>query len=133
MSHNSFREHSAEQANLGSIGFGAAAQPFREENTMSIPVKKIVIGAVVALSLGSAYSTPAAAWCNGWGCGGYDNGGAAAAGLIGGLALGAAIANSQQPHYYYAQPAYGGCWFERRAVYDQWGNFIGRRRVRICQ
>ena len=101
---------------------------------MSIPVKKIVIAAVAALSLSSAFSSPASAWCNGWGCGGGDAGGAAAAGLIGGLALGAVIANANQPRYYYAQPVYGGgCWIERRAVYDEWGNYIGRRRVRICE
>jgi hypothetical protein len=101
---------------------------------MSIPVKKIVIGAVAALSLSSAFSSPASAWCNGWGCGGDNAGGAAAAGLIGGLALGAVIANANQPRYYYATPAYGGgCWIERRPVYDEWGNFIGRRRVRICE
>jgi hypothetical protein len=119
-------------ASLSSICFGAAAQPFREEKKMSIPVKKIVIGAVAALSLSSAFSTPASAWCNGWGCGGGNAGAAAAAGLIGGLALGAAAANANQPGYY-AAPAYGGCWIERRPVYDQWGNFIGRRRIRVCQ
>jgi hypothetical protein len=116
-------------ANLSSICFGAAAQPFREEKKMSIPVRKIVIGAVAALSLSSAFSTPASAWCNGWGCGGGNAGGAA---LIGGLALGAVIANANQPRYY-AAPAYGGCWIERRPVYDEWGNFIGRRRIRVCQ
>ncbi|HUO53339.1 MAG TPA: hypothetical protein VMU18_01260 [Rhodoblastus sp.] len=100
---------------------------------MSVPVKKIAIGAVMALSLSAAYATPAAAWCNGWGCGGGGNAGAAAAaGLIGGMALGAAAANAAQPHYYYGAPA-AECWFERRPVYDSWGNYIGRRRIRVCE
>ncbi|MGP0105462.1 hypothetical protein [Rhodoblastus sp.] len=98
---------------------------------MSIPMKKVAIGLVAALSLTPIATRPAAAWCTGWGCGGGNAGGAAAAGLIGGLALGAAIANSNQPAY--VAPVDGGCWLERRPVYDQWGNYIGRRRVRVCQ
>ncbi len=92
---------------------------------MSIAMKKVAIGLVAALSFTPVATRPAAAWC--YGCGG----GAAAAGLIGGLALGTAIANANQPRYY-AAPADGGCWIERRPVYDQWGNFIGRRRIRVC-
>ncbi len=101
---------------------------------MSVPVKKIAIGAVAALALSSAFATPASAWCNGWGCGGGNPGAAAAAGLVGGLALGAVAASAaQQPRVYYAEPAYGGCWLERRAVYDEWGNYIGRRNIRVCE
>ena len=68
-------------ANCASIRFGATAQPFLEERSMSVPVKKIAIGAVAALALSSAFATPASAWCNGWGCGGGNPGAAAAAGL----------------------------------------------------
>ncbi len=24
-------------------------------------------------------------------------------------------------------------WIERRPVYDSWGNYIGRRRIRVCE
>lgn len=57
--------------------------------------------------------------------------GPAAAGIIGGLALGA-LANSA---YGYA-PAYspypGGCYLKNRATYDAWGRFIGYQPVQVC-
>lgn len=76
------------------------------------------------------------------------NGGAVAAGVIGGLAAGAiiggAIANSQPRYYapapgYVAYPAYsvappygcpGGYW-ARRPLRDQWGNIVGYGRPRF--
>ena len=80
------------------------------------------------------------------------NGGAIAAGVVGGLALGAiagsaaANANSGYGGYGggyggYAAPAYappapvydGGCYFTRQATYDPYGNFAGYRRVRVCE
>lgn len=103
---------------------------------MTISAKKIAIGAMVALSLGAASTTPAAAWCNGWGCGGggMNPGAAAALGALGGVAVGAAIANSARPPaYYYEAPPPAECWLERRPVYDSWGNYLGRRRVRVCE
>jgi hypothetical protein len=72
----------------------------------------------------------------GWGGGyyrGYDNGGAVAAGLIGGLALGAVINAATRPAYY-APPvyrAYNNCFFERRRVVTRNGNAVIRR-VRTC-
>jgi hypothetical protein len=106
---------------------------------MTLSFRKLAIGAVAALSLSAAAATPAAAWCNGWGCGGgwgggYNAGPAVAAGVLGGMALGAAAASAAQPRYYAPAPVYGGdCWIERRPVYDNWGNYIGRRRIRVCE
>jgi len=101
---------------------------------MTISAKKIAIAALAAASLSAVFTTPASAWCNGWGCGGgYNAGPAVAAGVLGGMALGAAAAGAAQGPYYGA-PAYGGgCWFERRPVYDSWGNYIGRRRIQVCE
>jgi hypothetical protein len=99
--------------------------------------RKSVTAALAAVSLGVAIAapTPAAAWCNAWGCGGGGiNGGALAAGVIGGLALGAmagAAASQAQPSYGYgAYGGYGGGggWCRQR-VYDDWGRFAGYRRV----
>lgn len=67
--------------------------------------------------------------------------GAIAAGVVGGLALGAiagsAAANAGPGYGYgYAQPAPvygGGCYFTRQATYDPYGNFAGYRRVRVCE
>lgn len=50
--------------------------------------------------------------------------GAAALGI-----LGAAAAANSAPAY----PVYGGsCYIARQPMYDNWGNYIGRRRVRVC-
>ncbi len=57
------------------------------------------------------------------------NGGAVAAGVVGGLALGALAAGAVAPAY--AAPVYGDCWIERRQVADEWGNLYVRR-VRVC-
>lgn len=69
-------------------------------------------------------------------------GGAVAAGVIGGLALGAAAAAaaSNRPYYgrgyapaYGYAPVYGGgdCWMEQRVRYDRWGRQVVRN-VEIC-
>jgi len=50
--------------------------------------------------------------------------GAAALGILGA----AAAANAAAP-----APVYGGgCYITRQPMYDNWGNYIGRRRVRVC-
>lgn len=68
---------------------------------------------------------------NGW------RGGAVAAGVIGGLALGSIAARAAQPHYYEpaytSEPDYGGCFYEKRPVYDAWGNYTGNRAMRVCR
>ena len=77
------------------------------------------------------------------------SGGAVAAGVVGGLALGALAAGAARPYYYGAQPYYGPgpayvmedelpppprrlrCWFEREEVWDGYG--YSPRRVRVCR
>ena len=58
---------------------------------------------------------------------------AAAVGIIGGVigAMGAAAAADAGP-VYGPVPVYGGCYWVRRPVYDDWGNYLGRRRMRVC-
>ncbi len=96
---------------------------------MTISLKTTAIGALTALAMSTALATPASAWCNGWGCGGWGPGPAVAVGVLGGMALGAAAAGAANGPYYGPGP---GCWMELRPVYDAYGNFLGRRRVRIC-
>jgi hypothetical protein len=98
---------------------------------MNTSWKKITIGALAAVTLGLAAATPASAQYyrgGGWGWGAP----AVAAGVVGGMALGAAAANAANGPYYGPGPA-PACWMEARPVYDEYGNFIGRRRVRVCQ
>ena len=94
------------------------------------PIRKILTGGLAALTLGmtvAATATPAdAQWRGGWGggWGGYHRGwggpGPWAAGAIGGLALGAIAAGAYNGY---------GC-VANQPVYDNWGNFVGYRRVR---
>jgi hypothetical protein len=135
MRHNPFRNHSAGCAQFGfNRLLRREATFFVRRANMTISLKSTAIAALAALSVSAAFATPAAAWCNGWGCGGgYNAGPAVAAGVLGGMALGAAAAGAAQGPVY-AAPGYGGgCWVERRPVYDDWGNYIGRRRVRVCE
>ena len=78
---------------------------------------------------------------------GIGAGGAAALGVLGGLAVGGAIANSQANAYYPGKPVYVAppppgpvyveeegpvCHFERRRYRDDYGDLIIRR-VRVCE
>ncbi len=94
-------------------------------------LKLITLTAIAALALAVAVpSQPAFA-------GGND--GAVAAGVVGGLAVGAIIGSQANrgyyggPGYYESgyQPGYGDCRTERRQVVDQYGNYRTRR-VRVC-
>ncbi len=68
---------------------------------MTISLKKTVIGALAALSLGLAFSSPA----NAWGGGGWGWGpGAVAAGVVTGAVVGGAIANSGQRPLLWPRP-----------------------------
>jgi hypothetical protein len=112
-----------------------------------IRMKKALIAFAAAATLAlSAISAPTPAQAR-------NNGGAVAAGIIGGLAAGAiiggAVANSH-PRYYgyapapgyvvyhgYAQPYPVGCpggyWSRRPIAFDQWGNPIRWSRPRfVC-
>jgi hypothetical protein len=79
---------------------------------------------------------------------GYRRGGigpgAAVAGVVGLGILGAAAAAAAQPNYYpapaygypaygYGYPAYGGCYWERRPVFDAWGNPRGTHPFQVCR
>ena len=94
-------------------------------------LKVITLTAIAALALAvTASSQPAFA-------GGH--GGAVAAGVVGGLAVGAIIGSQANrgyyggPGYYESgyQPGYGDCHTERQQVVDQYGNYRTRR-VRVC-
>jgi hypothetical protein len=89
----------------------------------------VAIAAVSVLALAVVTPEPASA----------RNGGAVAAGVIGGLAAGAII-GSQVNRGYYSGPAYvdgpayvvtPSCHTERREVVDAYGNYRVRR-VRVC-
>ena len=100
-------------------------------------LRKTTIGAAALLTLsGAVVGTNTAASAR--------NGGAVAAGVIGGLAAGAiagsVLSNSNQGYGYPAygapppQPVYGGgCYFTRQPVYDEDGEMVGHRRVRVCE
>jgi hypothetical protein len=87
---------------------------------MSI-IRKTLTAAVVVATFGAvvaASTAPAAAKPFGFGHGhGF--------GLGAGLFLGAAIA-ATTPQYGY------GCYIARQQVYDDYGNYVGVRRVRVC-
>ncbi len=71
------------------------------------------------------------------------------AGVIGGLALGAFAAAASRSAYAgpryapvygdgyaaadYAAPYQPQCFIQRQPVYDNWGNYAGARKVRVCQ
>jgi hypothetical protein len=123
-------------------------------------LRKAAIGAVAALTLGAgvtATATPSLAqgwhghswhgggwrgggrggyWRGGrgygWGGGYYGGGWGApvAAGVIGGLALGALAGSAYGygPAYY----GYGRCYWQNQPAYDAWGNFSGYQPVQVC-
>jgi hypothetical protein len=103
-----------------------------KERAVSLFLSKGLIGGIAALSLVGALSTSAVSAS-------AADGGAIAAGVVGGLALGAiagsaAANNGYRPYPAYGGPAYGGgCYFRRQPVYDEYGEVIGRRRVRVCE
>lgn len=88
----------------------------------------VALAAVSVLALSVSASEPAFA----------RNGGAIAAGVVGGLAVGAIVGSQANRNYYGGpsyvdQPAYaaGYCHIERREISDGYGN-IRIRRVRVC-
>ena len=94
-------------------------------------VKVITLAAVSALAL-TVVSQPASAG---------GNGGAVAAGVVGGLAVGAIIGSQAARPNYYGGPAYyepapvyeerAYCHTERRVFVDSYG-YEHYRRVRVC-
>jgi len=105
-------------------------------------MKKTIVALATAATLGMATlaaPTTADARCWGWGCGA-----AIGLGVLGGVAIGTAIANSAYPAYapapgYVAYPGYaaavpvgcpGGYW-ARRPMVDPYGNVVGYSRPRF--
>ncbi|BDV35130.1 hypothetical protein [Methylocystis iwaonis] len=116
---------------------------------MRLNVRKTIALTVLAGLLGAGAASPAAAadgwgWHGGYGWGhhggwrhhhgGWDNGGAAAAAAIGGLALGVAAGAMSQPQYGTGYGGYygGDCYPVDRPVVDGWGNVVGYRRAQVC-
>jgi hypothetical protein len=100
----------------------------RQEMTMTTNFKQTLAVSLAAVTMTAAIAasaTPAAAE--------HGRHGAFAAGLLGGLAVGAIAAGGVGP-YYGAGPyyGYGECWIDSRPVYNRWGDFVGYRRVRVC-
>jgi hypothetical protein len=55
-------------------------------------------------------------------------GGPVAAGVLGGLALGALAGSA----YAYGPGYYGRCYVQNQPAYDGWGNFAGYQPVQVC-
>jgi len=99
---------------------------------MTTNLKKTLAVSLAALTMTAAVattSTPAAA--------AHGHHAAFAAGLLGGLAVGAIATGGVAPYYgaspyYGAGPYYDDCWIDSRPVYNHWGDFVGYRRVRVC-
>lgn len=91
-----------------------------------INFRKIALaGSAVALIVASLAASTSAASAHGWGGWGYGGWGWGGFGV--GAATGLAIAATA------AQPAYyGDCYLARQPVYDPYGNFVGYRRVQVC-
>ena len=94
-------------------------------------LKFVTLSAAAALALALTASQPALAG---------GNGGAIAAGVVGGLAVGAIIGSQANRGYYgggpgyYEQgyaPVYSNCRTEREQVVDQYGRYHTRR-IRVC-
>ena len=96
---------------------------------MTTFAKKTLTAAVAALSIGAAV-TMSAGTAEAKGGKGAAIAGGIIAGVVGGAILGS-IANANAG-YVEVAPAYGSCWLEKRPVYNQWGDFMGYRRIRVC-
>ena len=93
-------------------------------------LKVMTLSAVAALTLAIAVSSQPA----------YARDGAVAAGIIGGLAVGAIVGSQVNRGGYYSgpayyqpayQPVYSNCRVERERFVDQWGR-SHTRRIRVC-
>jgi hypothetical protein len=114
-------------------------------------IRSLLTGTITALALGATVlvtATPASADWRGHrrhGGHGGGKGAAIAAGIIGGLALGALAAGAARADtrrsYYAPAPAYapvesysyGGCYDMEKPAYNRWGQFLGYRLVTVCE
>ncbi len=61
-----------------------------------------------------------------------------ALGVLGAAAAASAASGPYYGGYGYGAPVYGGygyggCYIARQPVHDAWGNYLGTRRVRVCE
>lgn len=99
-------------------------------------LKKSLTIAAMAVTMGGALAASTVSAEARWGRNRAVFGGLAAGAILGGVAAGAYARPYYNGGYYapaYAAPVYGGCWRERRPVYDSWGNYRGDRLIRVCQ
>lgn len=94
---------------------------------MIVSWKKVLLASLAAISFGATLNSAPALANDAWIVPGI------AAGVLGGLALGSAAANANRGAYYAPGPYYGDCWIERRPVYDEDGEYVGTRGVRVCR
>lgn len=94
--------------------------------TLANKISSLALAALVLGGVSAATVSPASA-------GGWDHHWNAplAGGILGGLVLGSVISNAGAPGAYDDAPVYE-CHRERRAMMDENGDFIGYRRVRVC-
>lgn len=92
--------------------------------TMSFRKTLLALGAAATIAVGTV-AAPSEAEAG-------RRGGAIAAGIIGGLALGAIIASAHPYYYYGPAPVYYGprCYWQRQRVWDGYG--WSWQRVRVC-
>jgi hypothetical protein len=86
---------------------------------------KVFVATTFAAMIATASPALAGGWNHHWN-------GPVAAGVIGGLALGAIASGAYGGPAYYDAPVYSNCYLVKQPAYDYWGNFVGYRRVRIC-
>jgi hypothetical protein len=110
------------------------AEPNTQERVMTISInRKTILSLVAAATMGGAIATSTSSAEAGWRGGGrgYGHGGAVAAGLVGGLALGAIASHGYRPYPYYGPVVVTrDCYTVRRKVWTDYG----WRRVRqtVC-
>ena len=90
---------------------------------MSNSIKKIIVSTLAIATVAGTLATTTSSAQAGW-HGGHGGFGWGAAGILGGLAVGAAIASNS-----YAQPS---CGYVRQRVYNPYGYFVGYRTVPAC-
>lgn len=90
-------------------------------NTFSKKITALALAATVMTGTVAATATPAAA--GGWHHWNHHWNGPLAGGIVGGLLLGSIIAaNAQQ----------GSCYLQRQPIYNEFGEVIAIRKVRVC-
>jgi len=90
--------------------------------------------ALIMFSFSFAYHSPAEAGYRGyWGPGAFAAGVVTGA-VIAGYPYGRYAPYPAYPPYHYDEPPVypGPCHLERRRVFDEYGNYIGRHLVRVC-